>query len=277
MNQYILSLKAPGDISVVFDRYPSGEIDCHLENVPENLGNSTIRLKVRWASPTFNQKGQVRLDELFLIKNILDTCFPANNTELQIGYFPGGRQDRAFYPYGSQGIMAYAKAINALQFNKVVIYDLHNQAVQFFVNNCEIKKQSVFARKAVLDFEPDTILYPDEGAARKWAVYYNTEEEGIPAIYCKKVRSKHGVEVSVPKFKGDRIIVLDDICDGGRTFTSLAEKIKKENPAAKLGLYVTHGIFSAGLEPLQQHFEHVYCTDTFHHNFMNPEFLTYIE
>lgn len=48
------------------------------------------------------------------------------------------------------------------------------------------------------------------------------------------------------------ILVMDDICDGGATFISLAKEIKAHElyNDQELWLYVTHGIFSKGKQTL---------------------------
>ena len=46
-----------------------------------------------------------------------------------------------------------------------------------------------------------------------------------------------------------RVLIVDDICDGGATFTSLA-KVLKNAGAVYIGLHVTHGIFSKGIQVL---------------------------
>lgn len=50
-------------------------------------------------------------------------------------------------------------------------------------------------------------------------------------------------------------LMIDDICDGGRTFTELASAIKKhqmysESRGDKIMLYTTHGLYTKGLEVL---------------------------
>ena len=47
------------------------------------------------------------------------------------------------------------------------------------------------------------------------------------------------------------ILIIDDICDGGMTFKLTAERLK-ELGAKEVHLYVTHGIFSKGLETLRE-------------------------
>ena len=56
--------------------------------------------------------------------------------------------------------------------------------------------------------------------------------------------------------------IIDDICDGGRTFIALAEEIRKRN-VGKINLIVSHGILSYGEEPLRAGgIDHIYTTDS---------------
>ena len=62
--------------------------------------------------------------------------------------------------------------------------------------------------------------------------------------------------------KGRDCLIVDDICDGGRTFIELAKVIRQQGPARGY-LYVTHGIFSNGLGIFQGLTDGVYTTDSF--------------
>ena len=42
-------------------------------------------------------------------------------------------------------------------------------------------------------------------------------------------------------------LILDDICDGGGTFTGLSHVLRGTYGARAVDLFVTHGIFSKGL------------------------------
>ena len=64
-------------------------------------------------------------------------------------------------------------------------------------------------------------------------------------------------------FGGKDCVIVDDICDGGRTFIELA-KVLKERGAGKIGLFVTHGIFSQGVGVLFDNgIDFIYTTDSF--------------
>jgi ribose-phosphate pyrophosphokinase len=60
-----------------------------------------------------------------------------------------------------------------------------------------------------------------------------------------------------------KYIIIDDICDGGRTFVELAKAIKAGRPTAKIYLIVTHGIFSAGYDQLSEYVDRVYTTNSY--------------
>lgn len=54
------------------------------------------------------------------------------------------------------------------------------------------------------------------------------------------------------------------LCDGGRTFTELARALK-DRGAGRIGLFVTHGIFSRGLDPLfAEGIDDIFTTDSFY-------------
>jgi len=57
------------------------------------------------------------------------------------------------------------------------------------------------------------------------------------------------------------LLVVDDICDGGRTFTELSKTLSMPK---KLELFVTHGIFSKGVKELTEAYDHIYTTNSFH-------------
>ncbi len=65
---------------------------------------------------------------------------------------------------------------------------------------------------------------------------------------------------------GCTAVVVDDICDGGATFIALAQVIKVAQPDTTIDLYVTHGIFSKGVDELLKYYGTIYTS-----NLMNNE------
>lgn len=92
------------------------------------------------------------------------------------------------------------------------------------------------------------VVYPDESAEER---YRYTSISDLPNLTCKKVRDQQTgqiVDYAVPpvlfRKEGPRMLVADDICDGGATFIKLAEKYRFKELEVKVDLCVTHGLFS---------------------------------
>lgn len=71
------------------------------------------------------------------------------------------------------------------------------------------------------------------------------------------------VDVAQPDCPSITLFVVDDLCDGGATFIKLAQAIDNDlnNHASQANiqkcLYVTHGLFSKGIDVLKEHYTNV--------------------
>lgn len=203
-------------------------------------------------------------------------------------YLMGARSDRRFNERSALSVMTYANIINSLGFDKVEILNPHSSVSTALIKNLKVLDSSE-QRIEVLNFlEEQTeilnILSPDKGASDKVLKIYHelnaickNPPEYLMLDYpirigefleCSKSRAANGdiTGVKLPqniskKLEGD-IIIFDDICDGGRTFIVLAEEIRKTGFKGKLFLYIDHAIMSKGLQPLFEHFEYVFTTDS---------------
>lgn len=61
--------------------------------------------------------------------------------------------------------------------------------------------------------------------------------------------------------EGKICLITDDICDGGGTFLLTAMALK-DRGAVDVKLYVTHGIFSKGLDIFRGIVSNIYCFHT---------------
>lgn len=115
------------------------------------------------------------------------------------------------------------------------------------------------------------VVAPDKGACKK-AQAVADKLFGGKCIFANKVRDPATMEITnteiLPatdgqdiQIEGKHLFVVDDICDGGRTFIELAKELKKHNPAS-LTLYVTHAIFSRGVAPIKEHYDVIIHTDS---------------
>lgn len=75
---------------------------------------------------------------------------------------------------------------------------------------------------------------------------------------------------NIAQDKRDTIIIMDDLCDGGATFIAEAKYLRNHFPSKKLHLYVTHGLFSKGIEELCCYFDKIYTTNSYQDFPQNP-------
>ncbi len=193
---------------------------------------------------------------------------PGSIIDLTIPYFPYARQDRVCNEGEAFSTAVMAGLINALNCNSVSVVDPHSLVVEQHLDNCHVINQADIIQGIVSDFivgQDLTLVSPDKGASEKTRDV--ADAIGISGVIsCSKVRDVKTGHITHSEVHGDvtgkDLIILDDICDGGRTFTELA-KVLKAHGAGRLYLYVTHGIFSKGLDVLKEHFIHTFCMHTF--------------
>jgi phosphoribosylpyrophosphate synthetase len=114
------------------------------------------------------------------------------------------------------------------------------------------------------------LVSPDAGASKK--IYSVASQIGYTGeiITCSKHRGLDGKIVgTIVPTRDEHVtkdfIIVDDICDGGATFTGIAQELRVKYDGHKIRIYlvVTHGIFSNGLKQLAQLFDGIYTTNSF--------------
>lgn len=183
-----------------------------------------------------------------------------NNAKLLLNlpYLPYARQDRVCSPGESHALKVFSTWLNSLKFDDVCVLDPHSYVAEALVDNMSFCSQEEMFKEYLWHMSLsgatgyDVLIAPDAGAAKKVEkcrqvhveVYGSTPE----ILVAHKVRKEGRVIVSldVCGLTGKRVCVIDDICDGGATFISLAECFNGSHPVEPetLDLYVSHGIFS---------------------------------
>ncbi|MBE0390621.1 ribose-phosphate diphosphokinase [Flavobacterium sp. PL002] len=186
--------------------------------------------------------------------------------ELFIPYFPAARQDRVMIKGEPLSVKVYADIINAMQLDKVFVFDAHSEVTPALVNNCEVIPNHTFIKTVIKNIGNEVkLISPDGGALKK---IYKVSEflGGVEVVECSKSRDVKtgrlsGFKVYNDDLQGVDCLIVDDICDGGGTFVGLAAELKSKN-AGKLYLAVSHGIFNKGFEVLDC-FEKIFTTNSF--------------
>ncbi|XAO54294.1 ribose-phosphate pyrophosphokinase [Yersinia phage vB_YenM_P778] len=191
---------------------------------------------------------------------------------LYLPYLPHARYDRHMSDTDSHALKMFALQLNALGFADVYVIDPHSTVAEGLIDNIVVSRQLQVVSKMEdlmrMVSDADYIVAPDMGAFKKASAV--SEKYKKPLVILNKVRDLTSGEITGLEvlnnyeFKAtDRMLIVDDLCDGGRTFIEAA-KCLRERGSESVSLYVTHGIFSAGvLKLLSNGIQNVYCTNSF--------------
>ena len=203
---------------------------------------------------------------------------PGRQIALYAPYFTGARSDRKFVEGGVNYLkQVICPIINSLDFFTVIVLDPHSDVLEACLNNYEKVDNHTIVKYALTDIDNKNdaqsrvcLVSPDAGAYKK--IFDVAKKFGIyniaTANKVRDMKSGNIIKTEVPNLPISttseelKYVIVDDICDGGRTFIELAKAIKEQRPAAKVYLIVTHGIFSAGFEQLDVYFEKIYTTNS---------------
>jgi len=241
--------------SVESFKFPAGEVGVKLTSKAEHTGD--IKL-------TCHLKSSDDVIKMLLTTDAIRRQHPDSKISAFIPYIPYARQDRVCSEGESLSISVMCNLINSCNFDKVSVVDPHSDVVGALLNRVEIVPQEKVFRKIKPNWADTYIVAPDAGAYKK-SVKFASHVGAAGVVVCNKVRDlKTGNILSVDcsdDVSGKNLLVLDDICDGGRTFIEVAGVLKG---AESLELAVTHGIFSKGVDVVAKHYDAVYTTNTYH-------------
>jgi len=220
-----------------------------------------INVRVVVAEPRSHIKAIIRNSEdIIRLLLLCDALKRANSkiTILSIPYFPYARQDRVCNTGESLSVKVMADLINSIGAECVRLTDPHSDVLPALINNCEIMDIKAYG---LLDVIGDKLIVcPDAGAEKRILKLKR------PYVMATKVRDVATGDILETKLYGDvngrDCIIVDDICDGGRTFIELAKVLRKAG-AKNIDLYVTHGIFSKGLSVFEGILDNIY-----HYNYV---------
>lgn len=238
-----------------FKRFAGGEWNVTLPKEMTDFGYDGIDLIV--------VKAKIYDGDIMKLAILTDAIrrFAGNNItyRLELSYLPYARQDRVMNDGESLSLRVFCNFINSLKYDKVVLDDPHSDVSTALIDNVEVTKQWCWSGTSHRNY--DAIVSPDAGALKK--IYPQAKAVNLPVIEAMKTRDVQTGVVSDPRFNedvmGKRLLIVDDICDGGRSFLNLG-KVLKGAGAKRVDLYVTHGIFSYNAkENLSEFIDNVYC------------------
>jgi len=202
---------------------------------------------------TWNFETEREVLDLLSLRKIL----PDHVIDLHIPYLPYARQDKLPSNESTFNLSMFADLINSLRCREVTSVDAHNpDYTARLIHNFRNVSVSAIHRLVVFENKIDFVVFPDKGALHR----YRESFSNTKIITCDKTRDQltgaiigHKIEFAPYNAKDGvphNFLIIDDLCDGGATFISVAQLLRKELSVGDVDLYVTHGIFSKGKELL---------------------------
>jgi len=198
------------------------------------------------------------------------------NIQLYTPYFMGARSDRRF----TEGDANYLKQvicpiINSQKFESVTILDPHSDVLEACLDNFVKVNNHDIVKNALTDIDNKrdaqdliVLVSPDAGAYKKiFDVAQKFDiRKIITATKVRDIKTGKILHTEIPvldQHEDLKYVIVDDICDGGRTFIELAKAIHDSRPTAEVYLIVTHGIFSNSFYELSKHIKKVYSSNSY--------------
>lgn len=202
--------------------------------------------------------------DMLLLVNACRYVMKGAGLRLRIPYFPAARQDRVMTEGEPFALQVMVNLIKSCDFYEIEVWDPHSDVLagMFEPGVLLVKPQHELALKFLTKYEGNhnvALVSPDAGALKK--IHKLAKTLNLPVVEASKTRDVSTGEITGTSINGldnySTYVVVDDICDGGRTFIELGEVLRRLQPEAKRVLYITHGLFSKGKEVVEAVFDEI--------------------
>ncbi len=243
-------------------KFMGGEVHFKLKPDSDHINSVNWKINTRVNSS----------DDLMLLIIAIDTLRKdfMGTVEVFMPYMPYAQADRDFAPGESFSLSTVTRILNSLAVDKWHIFDVHSDVAPGMLNRVNRIDNSKFIKWVTREMPEGqtTWLSPDAGAYKKIGKLADTLDwKGEVAAANKYRNTSSGeidrVELSHEDFKGKDILIIDDICMGGRTFIGLAEKLRTKN-VGKIYLAVSHMINEDINPELAKAFDVIFTTNSRH-------------
>lgn len=266
------------DPNLRIDRFPDGQQNVVITNA-EVLKKEANTVNIMSRLNSF-----LDLELILCLRESIVLVDPTITISLTVPYLLGARSDRKFEEGGNNYLNIIMEILDDCNFEFIEVLDVHNPQAEAFQNiNTPILNvtlsypriinsvQSILHKYCTENNKNLMIQAPDRGAEERASILWKDltlpEDTALQLPPLKKERKSGDIKISgLPHIADPQktfVLIVDDICDGGGTFIKTAQAYKEQYPEIKLGLFVTHGIFSKGFSELQKFYEFVITTNSY--------------
>lgn len=251
--------------------FKGGEVNVTLS---EKMIFALVHARTTLSTTSFKITARIKdsdtLMAFMLTVDAMRRIYPTANIHAVIPYFPYARQDRVCNTGEALSVKVVASMINSLELERVYVLDPHSSVTPALINNVIVMGPGKYVKQAADKIASNIeaglwLMAPDQGAYKK---VFDIAASGEYSGFLSAIKDRDPKTMAIKSVqiqgdvKGKHILIVDDICDGGRTFLELG-RILREREAASIHLFVTHAIFSYGTSSLSELFDSVYTTDSF--------------
>ena len=164
---------------------------------------------------------------------------------LYLPYLCHARMDRVKNPEDVFTLKTFAHLINSLNFERVYVWDAHSNVGPALIDRCVDVNALTWIQEAItqLGYAKDNIclFFPDEGAQKRYGTMFPdyTQAFGIKKRNWETGKIEGYMVVGEENIKDKCVLIIDDICSYGNTFTHAAGALIIAG-AKEVNLYVTH-------------------------------------
>ena len=269
------------------------KLDCY----PSDLNNTSTGHDV--ADSTTASISDMIIQLLLVVNAIKNDSFYKLNKDccliyLDIPMLPYARQDRWMGDGTSIANKVFIDLLNNLKLDGILTNDIHSDSSRVLFDDgvliertqaecfLDAIRHTYTLSKLFKSNEKIVFISPDSGAYKKVfdvaaivSKQYNMDIEIVTAqkhrdlktgqinsttIDLSHLATSHSNKKENQKF---HLFVIDDLCDGGKTFIELSKAIDVSLNSVKgeytKNLFITHGLFTKGKKIVEQHFDNVYA------------------
>lgn len=268
----ILHLDEPGESDVAYETmtFPDGQPHVRLDadTLRGIVGRGgTLEIIARVKSAT-------RVVELGLVLDAARSALEGSDARigLSLSYLLGARMDRRIAPGQPATLHVLASMLRpALEgLAAFRILDPHSPVALEVFPHAEVIVPDALVVDALLHLRARTaqvpvVVIPDKGAVARTTSILERVGGSQDVARCVKRRDPvtgnlSGFALEEGDVRGRACLIVDDLCDGGGTFSGIAS-VLREAGATSVSLLVTHGVFSRGIAI--PGIDATYCTDSY--------------
>lgn len=241
------------DIKYKMTTFPDGEPHIQFEEIDNKY---PITVKTRICNPN-------DLYTLLLVRDVLDRWGVFYSTE--ISYLMSARMDRLMD-------ITRPVSINIVKNILGIQSDIAGKKTYIFDCHADIPCPDLYIRNIASFLASDTcntFVFPDFSAHERYIRMLHISGADQHFLPCEKKRKENSVITHIDEKKlqiikeQEKITIIDDIIDGGRTISNVIDIVRENAPNVKISVYASHCVNKEGLNRILQKSDKLTTTNSY--------------